>query len=324
VRLSDVAASHRALLEWYEPRRSAYPWRGTSDPYAVLVSEFMLQQTQASRVAPVFERFLSAFPSVLALSSAPLGDVIGAWAGLGYNRRAVALHRAATAIASEQGGVVPDRIDVLRMLPGIGAYTAAAVVSIAYGVPAAAIDTNVLRVVARMWRTADEAATRAAAERWLDRRDPGAWNQAVMDLGRTVCRPTPACPGCPLRSTCRSFGRAAPPGRSRPSEPFEGSARQVRGAVVGALRERRSATLGSLSDGVGRDVRAVAVAVRSLHADGLAVAGPAALAGRRAGRVALPQRAVPPDRPGTIALPFVRGPGQSGRVRGDRTRGGLT
>jgi A/G-specific adenine glycosylase len=288
VRFSGAAASRRALLEWYEPRRSVYPWRGTSDPYAVLVSEFMLQQTQASRVVPVFERFLSAFPSLLALSSAPLADVIGAWAGLGYNRRAVALHRAAAAIASQHGGVIPDRIDVLRTLPGIGEYTAAAVASIAHGVPAAAIDTNVLRVVARMWRTADEAATRAAAERWLDRRDPGAWNQAVMDLGRTVCRPTPACPACPLRSTCRSSGRAPRPAGSRPSEPFEGSARQIRGAVVGALRERRSTTLGSLSAAVGRDMRAVAAAVRSLHADGLAVAGPAALAGRGAGRVALP------------------------------------
>jgi A/G-specific adenine glycosylase len=138
------------LMEWFEPRRRAYPWRQPDpDPYAVLVSEVMLQQTQASRVAPSFERFMRSFPTVDALATAPAAEVVRAWAGLGYNRRAVALWEGARTIVSRHGGRIPDHPSMLSELPGVGPYTAAAVASIAYGWPVPALDTNVRRVLAR-------------------------------------------------------------------------------------------------------------------------------------------------------------------------------
>src|SRR6058998_1553403 len=139
---------HARLLQWYEPRRHAYPWRLPGvDPYGVLVSEVMLQQTQAPRVARAFEPFIRRFPSVRELAGGSVADVLRAWSGLGYNRRAVALSRAARAIVSEHGGRVPSDPALLEQLPGIGPYTAAAVASIASGLPAPAIDTNVRRVL---------------------------------------------------------------------------------------------------------------------------------------------------------------------------------
>ncbi|MGZ4155144.1 MAG: A/G-specific adenine glycosylase [Actinomycetota bacterium] len=288
MRIAGAAVSRRALLEWYEPRREAYPWRRTSDPYAVLVSECMLQQTQAARVVPAFERFLAAFPTVQALAAARVAEVIDAWDGLGYNRRAVALHRAAEAVVAEHAGVVPGDPAALRSLPGVGPYTAAAVASIAFGVGVVAVDTNVMRVVSRVVRVEGDGAIGAAAAAWLDGNDPGAWNQAVMDLGREVCRPVPRCGACLILTTCRSAGSVSTRGRRASGEPFDGSSRQLRGAVVTVLRHRRSLTLGSLANAVGRDLTSVARAVRALEADGLASVGPAALAGRASGRVALP------------------------------------
>ncbi|MGZ4130698.1 MAG: A/G-specific adenine glycosylase [Actinomycetota bacterium] len=288
MRIAGAAVSRRALLEWYEPRREAYPWRRTSDPYAVLVSECMLQQTQAARVVPAFERFLAAFPTVQALAAARVAEVIDAWDGLGYNRRAVALHRAAEAVVAEHAGVVPGDPAALRSLPGVGPYTAAAVASIAFGVGVVAVDTNVMRVVSRVVRVEGDGAIGAAAAAWLDGNDPGAWNQAVMDLGREVCRPVPRCGACPILTTCCSAGSVSTRGRRASGEPFDGSSRQLRGAVVTVLRHRRSLTLGSLANAVGRDLTSVARAVRALEADGLASVGPAALAGRASGRVALP------------------------------------
>ena len=281
------ALGRRALLEWFEPRRGAYPWRRTADPYAILVSEVMLQQTQAPRVVPAFERFLAAFPTVDRLAAAPVASVIRAWDGLGYNRRAVALSAASRAIVASHRGVVPREPADLRRLPGVGPYTAAAVASIAFGVPAAAVDTNVRRVVSRVWEIEGTDVDRTSAT-WLDPADPGAWNQALMDLGREVCRPRPRCASCPLVAACRSAGSAPSPVPSRTSSPFEGSARQVRGAVVRELRRRGSSTLGWLCGATGHEAEAVVAAVRSLHADGLVVAGVAALHGRPLGRVRLP------------------------------------
>src|SRR5262245_52002667 len=185
-----------ALFRWYRSRRLAYPWRPDPTPYRVLVSEFMLQQTQAARVAPVFDRFLLAFPTVEALAAAPRSAVLRSWAGLGYNRRAVRLHEAAKRIVTLHGGRVPAAPEVLRGLPGVGPYTASAVAALAYGVPVAAVDVNVARVVARAELGLDpHAAGRGrvseAADAALDRRRPGPWNQAVMDLGRELCRPRP-------------------------------------------------------------------------------------------------------------------------------------
>lgn len=279
------------LRAWYGPRARAYPWRSRPTPYRVLVSEVMLQQTQASRVAPAFRSFLLRFPSVRALASAPSSEVLRAWAGLGYDRRAVRLHEAAREIVEEHGGRVPRDPVALRALPGVGPYTAAAVASIAFGKPVPALDVNVARVVARCRLGAEPHEqpldrVREAAEGWLDREDPGGWNQALMDIGREVCRPTPRCAACPLASGC-AFRRAGrrPARAPRRQGRFEGSFRQVRGKVLALLRERGEVSLGRLESEVGD--RRLAEAVRALVADGLVSVGPAALAGRPSGRVRL-------------------------------------
>lgn len=274
---SLASRDREALLAWFRPRRSAYPWRrARPDPYEVLVSEFMLQQTQAARVAAAFGPFLGGFPAVDALAGASRAEVLRGWAGLGYNRRAVRLHEAARVIVREHDGVVPRDVDVLRSLPGVGPYTAAAVASIAYGEPAAAVDANVRRVVARVARGAEahELAAREIANlatEWLDERDPGRWNAALMDLGRVVCRPRdPRCAECPLRSACafRTSGRSTVASPRRQG-PFEGSFRQLRGAIVRTLRERESATLGELARLTNRDRDGVVAAVDALARDGL-------------------------------------------------------
>jgi A/G-specific adenine glycosylase len=250
-RHDDPAAALRA---WFASRRDAYPWRDpAADPYAVLVSEAMLQQTQADRVVPAFTGFLARFPTLRSLAGASRADVLRAWAGLGYNRRAVALHEAARRIRDEHGGRVPREIASLRALPGVGPYTASAVASIAFGVPVAAVDVNVRRVTARFRRGAEPgdlspAEVAAEAQTWMDRRAPGEWNQSVMDLGREVCRAVPRCDRCPLATWCsfRASGRSAEP-LGRRQERFEGSRRQVRGRVVAVLRGRPSADVRTLA-----------------------------------------------------------------------------
>jgi A/G-specific adenine glycosylase len=283
----------KALLRWYAPRRRAYPWRTTRDPYRILVSEVMLQQTQATRVAPAYGSFLARFPTVHSLARARLRDVVIAWRGLGYNRRAVALREAARTLVRDHEGRVPEDPVEMERLPGVGPYTAAAVSSVAFGVPVAAVDTNTRRIVARIFlgEEPDGLSPREIhelAEAWLDRRDPGAWNQAVMDLGRERCRPRPRCGACPLRSACRFAAEGREPvstGRRQPA--FKGSLRQVRGAVVRTLIDREGASLANLSHETGVPLERVAQAVSALAADGLVVAGPAARAWRPGGRVRL-------------------------------------
>ena len=229
----------------------------------------MLQQTQAARVVPAYRAFLRAFPSVAALARAPRSSVVSAWSGLGYNRRAVALADAARAIVAEHRGHVPRDVEALRALPGVGPYTAAAIASIAFGEPLAALDVNVRRVVARARLGAEPhrlgaAAIDAAATRWLDRHDPGAWNQALMDLGREHCRSVPRCEGCPLRRGCRF----------------------VRGAVVRALRGG-PVTVAAIARATGFPGERVGEALAGLARDGLVVAGPAAVCGAPGGRARL-------------------------------------
>ena len=284
----------RALLEWYEPRRRMYPWRGSRDPYRVLVSEVMLQQTQAARVAPAYKAFLRRFPSVRALAAASRREVLRAWGALGYNRRALRLSEAARAIVRTHQGRVPSDLEELRGLPGVGSYTAAAVASLAYGRPVPAIDTNLARVVARARLGAEAHEVRrgeleVAAIEWLDGVDPRAWNQALMDLGREVCRPAPRCPSCPLASGCRfrRAGRKAVRAR-RSGSSFRGSAREVRGAVVRVLRERATASMAMLIRETGNPAHMVAEAVGTLARDGLVEASAAAIGGRPGARVRLP------------------------------------
>jgi A/G-specific adenine glycosylase len=217
------------LLAWYERVKRPLPWRATRDPYALLVSEVMLQQTQAARVVPYYEAFLARFPDPAALAAAAPGEVLAAWSGLGYNRRALALQAAAQVVA-ERGW--PDD---LTELPGVGPYTAAAVASFAWDRQEAAIDTNVRRVLARFDGEARGPKALAARARALvPRGRAAAFNQAMMELGATVCRPrAPRCGECPVAAGCA--GDVAPAPRRRGAERFEDSDRYHRGRVVAAL-----------------------------------------------------------------------------------------
>jgi A/G-specific adenine glycosylase len=224
-----------ALLDWYPRVKRALPWRATRDPYALLVSEVMLQQTQAARVVPYYEAFLARFPDAATLAAAPPRDVLAAWSGLGYNRRALAL-RAAAQVVAERGW--PED---LTELPGVGPYTAAAVGSFAWDRQEAAIDTNVRRVFARfdgVERGPAALAARARAAMPPGRAAP--FNQAMMELGATVCRPrAPRCDACPVRRGCagpRVAARTGPRASTRPCSPrFEDTDRWARGRVVAAL-----------------------------------------------------------------------------------------
>ncbi|MDZ4771885.1 MAG: A/G-specific adenine glycosylase [Planctomycetota bacterium] len=208
------------LLVWFEREKRALPWRETRDPFAIWVSEAMLQQTQVETVIPYFRRFLGLFPTVEALARAPLEDVLAAWSGLGYYRRARTLHTAARAIVESPGGRFPSTHAALLELPGVGPYTAGAVASIAFDEHASLVDGNVARVFAR-WFAIDSAQeskafrdeTWAIADRLVaDVERPGEWNQALMELGATVCTPRdPQCDACPMRTGCRALatGRVA-------------------------------------------------------------------------------------------------------------------
>jgi A/G-specific adenine glycosylase len=203
-------ALHRALLSWFDRERRPLPWRATTDPYAIWVSEVMLQQTQVDRVVPYWTRFIERFPSVEALAAASSADVLSAWRGLGYYSRARNLHRAAQVLVEQHAGALPASFEALRTLPGFGRYTAGAVASIAFGLRAPLVDGNVARVLSRLLEIggapgdrAREAKLWTEAERLLPSERPGDWNQALMELGATVCLPrNPLCLLCPVRSEC--------------------------------------------------------------------------------------------------------------------------
>jgi A/G-specific adenine glycosylase len=274
-----------ALLEWSERTRRDLPWRRTRDAWAVLVSELMLQQTQVARVIPKYEAFMARFPDARACAAAPLADVVKAWSGLGYNRRAVNLHRTATALMRDHGGRLPDNLAQLLALPGIGAYTARAILVFAFERPAAVVDTNAARVVARAvaGRCLGGAEVQALADQQVPADRSWAWNQAVLDLGATICTSRrPNCPCCPLApdGLCAWAGAGAPgpdpaigsAGTSRPQSTFAGSDRQGRGRLVDALR-RGPVSLAQLADACGwptQPDRAATIAA-ALVRDGLAV-----------------------------------------------------
>ena len=193
-----------AVLAWGVPRLRDLPWRRTRDPWRVLVAEVMLQQTQVERVVPKWEAFLSAYPSPAACARAPLGDVLRLWQGLGYPRRARNLHDAASVMLERHGGRVPDELAALVALPGIGPYTARAVLAFAYERDVAVVDTNIARVLARsVGRRLTAADAQAAADRLVPAGAGWVWNQTLMDLGATVCRPAPRCDACPIGLGCR-------------------------------------------------------------------------------------------------------------------------
>ena len=207
---AQVALLQETLLSWYAACRRDLPWRRTRDPYAIWVSEIMLQQTRVETVIPYYERFLMRFPTALALAEAPPDDVLAAWSGLGYYRRARLLLDGARVVAGK-GGAVPGDRDSLLAVPGIGKYTAGAIASIAFGQAVGLVDGNVARVLARLFaldedmRKGGMRTAEALADLIVARGDPGAWNQALMELGATVCTPrSPSCEACPLASMCRA------------------------------------------------------------------------------------------------------------------------
>jgi len=209
---AELREFRRRLLAWFHARKRALPWRATRDPYRIWLSEVMLQQTRVAAVLPYYQRFLKLFPNVRALARAPEHDVLEAWAGLGYYSRARNLQRAAQEIVRHHSARFPRRLEDALGLPGVGRYTAAAVLSIAYGAPLAVLDGNVARVLARLgavrgdvrqparWRQFE-----AAAQILLTPKHASSWNQAMMELGATVCTPrTPTCGECPVERFCRA------------------------------------------------------------------------------------------------------------------------
>ena len=274
------------VLAWGVPRLRDLPWRRTRDPWAILVSEVMLQQTQVARVERAWLAFMEAYPTPATCAQAPLGDVLRRWEGLGYPRRARDLHSTATRVVERFDGQVPSELAELLALPGIGPYTARAVRAFAYGLDAAIVDTNVARVLARtsgrrltpkeVQRRADELAP--SGEAWV-------WNQVMLDLGATVCTArSPSCGACPVARSCAwscagscagsSSGTRGPDpaigsaGVSGRQARFEGSDRQLRGRL---LRAAASGSLADLTSSAGADRERVDRMLAGLVADGLLV-----------------------------------------------------
>jgi len=204
----NLALLRRRLLDWYRKNQRDLPWRHTRDPYAIWISETMLQQTQVKTVLPYYARFISAFPTVQSLAGAPLQRVLRLWSGLGYYRRAENLHKAARQIVRQHDGIVPRAAAQLRGLPGIGDYTAGALLSIAFGEKYPAVDGNVRRVLGRLLLTKSNHEIHARALALVKTSQPGNLNQALMELGAIVCLPKePRCDGCPVAIHCRGRSR---------------------------------------------------------------------------------------------------------------------
>ncbi|MCF7837313.1 MAG: A/G-specific adenine glycosylase [Candidatus Marinimicrobia bacterium] len=224
-------AMARRLAPWFAVRQRDLPWRRERTPYRIWLAEILLQQTRSAQAAGYYERFLERFPTVQELAGAPRQEVLRAWEGLGYYARARQLHAAARLIVARHAGEIPATLAGLRALPGIGPYTAAAIGSLAFGLPAAVVDGNVVRVLARLFcltalpeTAADRRRYQDLAQDLLPRREPGRHNEALMELGATVCTPrNPRCPVCPLRAACGAYARQAtadfPRRRRRPVVP---------------------------------------------------------------------------------------------------------
>lgn len=213
--MSDLSAIARPLLDWWDADHADLPWRRDPTPYQVWVSEIMLQQTQITTVIPYYERWMARFPTVEALAAAPLADVLKLWQGLGYYSRARNLHKAARVIVDNHGGRLPDTVPGLEQLPGVGRYTAGAIASIAYGRRAPVLDGNVIRVLSRLVDLPDDVTVSATrthlwhlAEQTVPDERPGDFNQALMELGQTICLPAaPRCLLCPLSACCLARAR---------------------------------------------------------------------------------------------------------------------
>lgn len=257
-----VIERNAALMEWYQEHKRDLPWRRGVDPYLTLVSESMLQQTQVDRVIPRFEQFIATWPTVASLATAEPADVLHMWSGLGYNSRALRLREAAVRIDATGW---PRTLTGLQELPGVGPYTAAAIASIAFGEAVPAVDTNLRRVLSRWVGEPLTGPDLAAVSRDLFASPAGDWNQAVMDLGSSLCRPRdPRCSLCPVASWCTDPGVYEPPPRQAA---FKGSRRELRGALVRA--ELASTDLNEAGRSLGRSDDEVAETIKQLRAEGL-------------------------------------------------------
>jgi A/G-specific adenine glycosylase len=269
--LAKIIAIQQRLLTWFRANARDLPWRRTRDPYRILVSEVMLQQTQVDRVIPYYHDFLERFPTVEALAAAPTAEVIRAWAGLGYNRRAVNLQRTAQAVVEEYGGQFPRAVEELRHLPGIGPYTAGAIACFAFEQDVPFVDTNMRRVLHRLLigvdvpgPTATDKALVVLAQEAIPTGQGWEWNQALIEFGALQCTARkPACVVCPLQAECAAFPAiqtalaTLPKGvRLKREAPFGGSNRFYRGRVIDALRQHPP------DDQSGLDLHALGALVR--------------------------------------------------------------
>jgi A/G-specific adenine glycosylase len=286
----DIGAVNRLVLGWYATHSRDLPWRRSpylGDAYAILVSEVMLQQTPVSRTVPKFLEFMTRFPTISDLAQASLRDVISIWSGMGYNNRAVRLHRMAQVIVTEHAGDIPQDVSSLLTLPGVGPYTASAVACFAYGTSVPVIDTNIYRLLSRLVHGVD-APSRAEIEplatEYLPVLNASAWHQGLMDIGATLCTVVaPRCMRCPLRGVCsaapvllnganRELAQASVPHTPKQVS-FMGSKRYYRGRIVDALRQSSEgievASVQLLfSGGINKDLDSI---ITSLIRDGLAV-----------------------------------------------------
>jgi A/G-specific adenine glycosylase len=296
--------SRDAILAWYAARGRTLPFRDTTDPYAILVSEAMAQQTQAARAGEAWTRFMARFPTVQSLADATPADVLRAWQGLGYNRRAVNLQRAARMIVEEHGGRVPSDLAGLEALPGVGPYTARAVAALAFGMPVGAVDTNVRRVLGRIVAgdagAMDRATLQHVADASVPPDQPGFWTHALMDIGATLCHPRkPDCGPCPARRWCRyvASGSPAPLPASavdrrfarETAVPFTATSRWLRGRIVDRLRDAPDGDWVVVDGSIGdHDAAAVDRALLALARDGIILLAPRLAAEDEPSRARLP------------------------------------
>jgi A/G-specific adenine glycosylase len=276
-----IAQVHTSLLSWYASTGRVLPWRATDDPYAILVSEVMLQQTQVDRVLPKYHQFLTAFPTLADLAQAPTAEVISIWVPLGYNRRAVSLQGIARQVLAAYNGTLPTTVEGLLKLKGIGRYTAGAVACFAYHQQVATVDTNIYRVLHRVFLGLEHPVPQLSMEKMFPFAEqllpPGQaynWHQALMDLGALVCNSTnPQCTRCPLQASCeayremsqhslfpggtvvRQLRKVAEKKTAYASEPFTGSRRYFRGRIIAHLRTLPDSTPLAL-DELGRVLKA--------------------------------------------------------------------
>jgi len=277
-----VNALLEPVLDWYAESARDLPWRRPgASPWAVMVSEFMLQQTQVARVLPVYETWLERWPTPRDLAAEPSGEAVRAWGRLGYPRRALRLHACAVTITNDHGGEVPDSYDALRALPGVGDYTATAIASFAFGRAHAVLDTNVRRVLGRAISATEfppasvTRAERDLAATLVPEEHPELWAVAVMELGALVCTAvSPRCEACPLVDRCawQLAGRPAYDGPPRRSQTYAGTDRQCRGRLLAVLRDAETVVPRQRLDAAWGDVAQRTRALASLLDDGLVVA----------------------------------------------------